>query len=70
MVFIKPIILRNERDTVHATDQRYNHTRQYQLDWLRSEEAYLQSNNSTVLPALNRADLPRPFSRPPLLVTK
>ncbi len=70
MVFIKPIILRNERDTVHATDQRYNHTRQYQLDWLRSEEAYLQSNNSTVLPALKRADLPRPFSRPPLLVTK
>ncbi|WP_058534881.1 GspD family T2SS secretin variant LspD [Legionella saoudiensis] len=70
MVFIKPIILRNERDTVNATDQRYNHTRQYQLDWLRSEEAYLQSNNSTVLPALKRADLPRPFSRPPLLVTK
>ncbi|MDR3503607.1 MAG: GspD family T2SS secretin variant LspD [Legionella sp.] len=70
MVFIKPIILRNERDTVHATDQRYNHTRQYQLDWLRSEDAYLQSNNSTVLPALKRADLPRPFSRPPLLVTK
>ncbi|CAM4443052.1 MAG: Type 3 secretion system secretin [Legionella sp.] len=70
MVFIKPIILRNERDTVHATDQRYNHTRQYQLDWLRSQEAYVQSNNSTVLPALKRADLPRPFSRPPLLVTK
>ncbi|MFJ1267339.1 GspD family T2SS secretin variant LspD [Legionella lytica] len=70
MVFIKPIILRNERDTIHATDQRYNHTRQYQLDWLRSEEAFVQSNNATVLPALKRADLPRPFSRPPLLVTK
>lgn len=70
MVFIKPTILRNERDSVHTTDQRYNHIRQYELDWLRSEEAYLQSNNSTVLPALNRADLPRPFSRPPLLVTK
>lgn len=70
MVFIKPVILRNERDNMHLTNDKYNHTRQYELDWLRSEEQYVQSNNATVLPALNRADLPRPFSRPPLLVTK
>lgn len=70
MVFIKPIILRNERENMNLTHDKYNHTRQYELDWLRSEEQYLQSNNATVLPALKRADLPRPFSRPPLLVTK
>lgn len=70
MVFIKPIILRNERESMHLTGEKYNNVRQYELDWLRSEEQYLQSNNATVLPALNRADLPRPFSRPPLLVTK
>jgi general secretion pathway protein D len=69
MVFIRPSILHNERDNKEMTDERYNHVRQYQLDWLRSEEGYLQSNNSTVLPALQRADLPRPFSRPPLLAT-
>ncbi|MGC1182830.1 secretin N-terminal domain-containing protein [Legionella sp.] len=70
MVFIKPIILRNEKETSHFSSEKYNNTRQYELDWIRSEEQYVQSNNSSVLPALKRADLPRPFSRPPLLVTK
>ena len=70
MVFIKPIILRNEKDNMHLTDDKYNRVRQYELDWLRSQEQYVQSNNSTVLPALSRADLPRPFSKPPLLVTR
>lgn len=70
MVFIKPIILRNEHDNTELSGEKYNHVRQYELDWLRSQEQFVQSNNSTVLPALNRADLPRPFSRPPLLVTK
>jgi general secretion pathway protein D len=69
MVFIKPIILRNERDNMHSTSEKYNHVRQYELDWLRSEQ-FLQSNNSTVMPALKKLDLPRPFSRPPLLVTR
>lgn len=70
MVFIKPIILRNERDTMHLSGEKYNNIRQYELDWLRSQDAFVQSNNSTVMPALKRADLPKPFSRPPLLVTK
>lgn len=70
MVFIKPIILRNERDNMAMTGEKYNHTRQLELDWLRSQEQYLQTNNSTVMPALERADLPRPFSRPPLLAIK
>ncbi|MGL5743167.1 MAG: GspD family T2SS secretin variant LspD [Legionella sp.] len=70
MVFIKPIILRNERDTIHLTGEKYNNIRQHELDWLRSQDAFVQSNNATVMPALKRSDLPKPFSRPPLLVTK
>lgn len=69
MVFIKPIILRNERDNMAITSQKYNNVRQYELAWLKSQEAFVQSNNSTVLPALKRADLPKPFHSP-LLVTK
>lgn len=70
MVFIKPIILRNERDNMHLSGEKYNNIRQYELDWLRSQDAFVQSDNATVMPALKRADLPKPFSRPPLLVTK
>lgn len=69
MVFIKPIILRNERDSMHVTGEKYNNVRQYQLDWIRSQDAFLQSNNATVMPALKQAELPKPFNRPPLLVT-
>lgn len=64
MVFIKPIILRNERDNLHVTGEKYNDVRQYQLDWLRSQEIYAQNNNETVLPPWSQAPLPRPFTRP------
>ncbi|MCW8410356.1 GspD family T2SS secretin variant LspD [Legionella sp. PATHC035] len=70
MVFIKPIILRNERDSMHMTSEKYNNVRQYELDWLRSQDAFVQSNNATVMPALKQAELPKPFNRPPLLATK
>jgi general secretion pathway protein D len=70
MVFIKPVILRNERDSMELTNQKYNHVRQYELDWIRSQEQFEQTDNATVLPTLNRADLPRPFSKPPVLVTR
>lgn len=75
MVFIKPIILRNEKDNLQVTGEKYNDIRQYQLDWIRSQEEYEQSNNETVLPPLTQADLPRPFTSPPpqqlpLLMTK
>lgn len=72
MVFIKPIILRNERDGLQVTGEKYNDARQYQLDWLRSEEAFIQSDRETVLPPLTQASLPRPFTNPPpaALMTK
>ncbi|KTD82371.1 GspD family T2SS secretin variant LspD [Legionella waltersii] len=65
MVFIKPIILHNERDNLHVTGEKYNSTRQYQLDWLKSQEAFTQSNDETVLPPLTQGTLPIPFNSLP-----
>lgn len=65
MVFIKPIILRNERENLQVTGQKYNDIRQYQQDWLRSEEEFAQVNSETLLPPLTQATLPRPFTLPP-----
>jgi general secretion pathway protein D len=70
MVFIKPVILRNERDNLQVTGSKYNNVRQYQLDWLRSQEIYEQNNNETVLPPLTQMPLPRPFTHPPTPVPK
>lgn len=64
MVFIKPIILHREDEGLQVTGEKYNDIRQYQLDWLRSQEVYNESNNETVLPAWKEAKLPKPFSRP------
>ncbi len=65
MVFIKPIILRNERENLQITGEKYNDIRQYQLDWVRSQEAYEQRDNESVLTPLTQASLPRPFTDPP-----
>jgi general secretion pathway protein D len=65
MVFIKPIILHNERDSLHVTGEKYNNVRQYQLDWLKSQEAFTQSNDETVLPPLTQGTLPIPFNSLP-----
>ncbi|HAT8180435.1 TPA: type II protein secretion LspD [Legionella pneumophila] len=70
MVFIKPIILRNERDNLHVTGEKYNNVRQYQLDWLRSQEAFEQTDDETVLPPLTQGNLPVPFSTPPQYLSK
>ncbi|HAU1151391.1 TPA: type II protein secretion LspD [Legionella pneumophila] len=70
MVFIKPIILRNERDNLHVTGEKYNYVRQYQLDWLRSQEAFEQTDDETVLPPLTQGNLPVPFSKPPQYSSK
>lgn len=65
MVFIKPIILRNERDNLHVTGEKYNDIRQYQLDWLKSQEAFEQSDDETVLLPLTQGNLPIPFTAGP-----
>lgn len=60
MVFIKPIILRNEKDNFLNTEDKYNSLRQYQLDWLRSQQ-YVNNNVDVLLPNLQEAILPKPF---------
>lgn len=65
MVFIKPIILRTEQEGLQVTGEKYNDARQYQLEWLRSEEAFTQSEQAAILPPLTQANLPRPFVDPP-----
>ena len=70
MVFIRPIIVRNEKNVFEITGGKYNDIRQYQLNWLR-EQQYHKHNKDVVLPALTQAVLPRPFtSPPPSLLTK
>lgn len=63
MVFIRPIILRNERDAVQITGGKYNDLREYQLEWLRTQE-FNKHNEDMLLPALQTAILPRPFTKP------
>lgn len=63
MVFIKPIILKNERDTVLASNEKYHKTREYELNWTRSQDEYNRLNSAPIMEPLATANLPRPFSR-------
>ncbi len=71
MVFIRPIILRTERDALEVTNGKYNDIRQYELKWLR-EQPFNKENEDMILPPLSQAKLPRPFTRqkPPVLAAK
>ena len=69
MVFIRPCILRSEQDSLQVTGGKYNSLRQYQLEWLRTQN-YNKQNEDTVLQPLQLSALPRPFSKPPSTVTK
>lgn len=64
MVFIKPIILRTPQDDFGVTSAKYNQTRHYDLEWLRSQEEYNKSDVETILPPLKSAELPIPFMPP------
>ena len=74
MVFIKPIILHNERDNLQVTGEKYNSTRQYQLEWARSQEEFERLNpKQGIMDPLTQAKLPLPFSQrssPASLATK
>ena len=72
MVFIRPRILRSEPESMHVTGGKYNDLRNYQLEWLHTQQ-FNKKNKDTVMPPLSAANLPRPFSRPlgqPIQVTK
>lgn len=66
MVFIRPRILRTEPEALQVTGGKYNDLRQYQLDWIRSQN-YDKRNKETVLPPLHSSALPRPFTNPPVI---
>jgi general secretion pathway protein D len=61
MVFIRPRILRSEKDEFNATSAKYSDTRQEQLNLSRFQESFDQLDRKTVLQPLADADLPRPF---------
>ena len=69
MVFIRPRILRTEPDSMQVSGGKYNDLRQYQLDWLRTQD-YNKKDKPTVLPPLQSSNLPRPFAQPAMVVTK
>lgn len=64
MVFIRPYIIRNERDTLQVTGTKYYDARQSQLDLVRTQD-YDPRNMQTVLPPWTNAALPKPFCKPP-----
>ena len=61
MVFIRPVILRTEKNSIQVTGSKYAQTRQVQLDIARDQDQYNAFDQTTVLPALRNAKLPKPF---------
>ncbi len=64
MVFIRPHIVRSEKETVYASSKKYNDVREDQLSYLR-EETYTNRINATLAPAIHVAQLPKPFAAKP-----
>lgn len=61
MVFIRPLILRSERDNLEVTGSKYNHMRFDQLDIARAQEEYHKTDRNTIAPAWHNSELPKPF---------
>jgi general secretion pathway protein D len=64
MVFIRPCIIKNEKDSLQVTGTKYYDARQTELNIAR-EQPYDPRNMQTVLPPWTNADLPKPFCKPP-----
>ena len=62
MVFIRPLILRTEKDDLAVTGDKYSSTRQEELKLARSQEEYDVRDKDYILPALHDDKLPKPFS--------
>ena len=61
MVFIRPVILNTEANTVSVSGAKYNDTRLEQLAISRAQESFEQENRDTVLKPLKQGRLPKPF---------
>lgn len=61
MVFIRPTILKTEKDEYNVTTGKYSDTRLEQIKIERFQEQFNQRDRDTVLKPLHEADLPKPF---------
>ncbi|MCR9192692.1 MAG: SPOR domain-containing protein [Gammaproteobacteria bacterium] len=61
MVFIRPHILKTEKDILQFTGGKYNHMRQDQIDIARSQESYNKTDANTIAPPWHQSQLPKPF---------
>ncbi|MDF1758829.1 MAG: GspD family T2SS secretin variant LspD [Legionellaceae bacterium] len=64
MVFIRPHILKTEKQGLEVTGSKYNHLRMDQIDIARSQEEFNRTDKNTIVPAWHSADLPKPFCKP------
>lgn len=64
MVFIRPHILRTEKDNLEITGSKYNHMRMDQIDIARSQDEYNRTDKNTIAPAWHTTNLPKPFCKP------
>ena len=62
MVFIRPFIMKNDKDVALFSSGKYQHLRQDQLDFSRQQETFDQRNRDTVAPPWHSEVLPKPFS--------
>jgi general secretion pathway protein D len=62
MVFIRPYIMKSNNDNALFSSGKYQHLRQDQLDFVRSQESYDERNRATVAPPWHSEVLPKPFS--------
>ncbi len=63
MVFIRPLILKTEKQSITASDKKYATTREEELRLARSQEEFDVRDRDYVLPALHDNKLPKPFGR-------
>lgn len=64
MVFIRPNILKTEQESLTISGSKYNHLRADQLDIVRSQDEYNQTDRNTIVPAWHTTQLPKPFCKP------
>lgn len=70
MVFIRPHILKSERDVLEFTGRKYNHMRQDQLDIARYQQEYNKTDANTIAPPWHQSRLPKPFCHKSKLAPK
>ena len=61
MVFIRPMILRSEKDGLDVSSAKYSDAREEQLNIQRFQEQFNAKDQSATLRPLYEADLPKPF---------